>query len=284
MRMICVVNPPPQDRERSAASAAVTERLIAAGCVFASDEATLLVQAAEGSDAELSRLVARRVAGEPLEQILGWAEFCGRRIVVAPSVFVPRRRTEFLVEVAAARLVPGATVVEVCCGTGAISVALADRVPGLCIHAVDVDEAAVGCARANLVNSQAREVFVACGDLFEPLPAAIRGRVELIVANAPYVPTDEIGFLPAEARLHEPLIALDGGADGLDVHRRVVTAASPWLGRGGSVVMESSLGQADALAALTSDAELVASVTADDDREVAVVIGSATRSPFRDDV
>src|SRR5918993_4559434 len=113
----------------------LVNRLRAAGCVFAEDEAALLLEAVEGRpDAgdELEGLVVRRVAGEPLEQLLGWAEFAGRRILVEPGVFVPRRRTEFLAA-EAAPLTPAAAsdghlavVVDLCCGAGAIGAAIAD--------------------------------------------------------------------------------------------------------------------------------------------------------------
>src|SRR3954462_3557379 len=101
----------------------VVARLRAAGCVFAEDEARLLLAGA-APDA-LDALVARRVAGEPLEPLLGWAEFCGLRVAVAPGVFVPRRRTEALVEEAVALFRPGAVVVDLCCGSGALGLAVA---------------------------------------------------------------------------------------------------------------------------------------------------------------
>ena len=107
----------------------VVRRLRAAGCVFAEEEARLLGEAA-ATTADLEALVARRVAGEPLEQLLGWAEFCGLRIAVAPGVFVPRRRTEFLVETAVALVHAGAVVLDLCCGSGAVGAALLAAVPG----------------------------------------------------------------------------------------------------------------------------------------------------------
>ena len=124
-------------------------RLRAAGCVFAEDEARLL-RAAAGSPAELDALAARRVDGAPLEALLGWAEFCGLRIAVDPGVFVPRQRTAFLVAQAVRRAGPGAVVVDLCCGTGAIGAAIAAAAPGVEVHAADVDPAAVACARRNL--------------------------------------------------------------------------------------------------------------------------------------
>src|SRR3954463_7503265 len=133
---------------------AVVARLRAAGCVFAEGEAQLLLSEAgrgeAGSAAELDVLVARRVAGEPLEQVLGWAEFRGLRIAVAPGVFVPRRRTELLVEEALSLARPGAVVVDLCCGSGALGVAVATAVEGIELHATDVDPAAVDCAAGNV--------------------------------------------------------------------------------------------------------------------------------------
>ena len=129
----------------------VTAALRAAGCVFAEDEARLLVEL-RPLPRRPGRPVARRVAGEPLEHVLGWAEFCGLRIAVDPGVFVPRRRTELLVRLATPLLRPGDVVVELCCGAAAVATALAAAVPGLELHAVDIDPAAVACARRNLVD------------------------------------------------------------------------------------------------------------------------------------
>jgi release factor glutamine methyltransferase len=219
---------------------AVVTRLSAAGCVFAEDEAQLLVAAA-ATPAELVAMVDRRVAGSPLEHVLGWADFCGLRVAVDPGVFVPRRRTAFLVRQAAA-LVPArapAVVVDLCCGSGAVGAALVSAVNGVELHAVDIDPAAVRCARRNLAAGSVYE-----GDLCEPLPPALLGRVDVLVANAPYVPTEALRLLPPEARVHEPRVALDGGADGLDVQRRVAAAAPPWLAPGGHLLIETSERQA----------------------------------------
>jgi len=220
----------------------VTARLRAAGCVFAEDEARLLLAAAS-TPAELDAAVDRRVAGLPLEQVLGWAGFCGLRIAVAPGVFVPRRRTEFLARQAVALVSPAGVAVELCCGAGAVGAVLASAIDGVELHAVDIDPVAVGCATANLPAS----ARVYAGDLYQPLPPTLRGRVDVLVANAPYVPTAAIGLLPAEARLHEPLVALDGGPDGLDVLRRVIAAAPAWLAPGGSLLVETSGEQAPAV-------------------------------------
>ena len=216
-------------------------------------------------------MVDRRVAGLPLEQVLGWAEFCGLRIGVDPGVFVPRRRTEFLVRQAAALAGPQDIIVDLCCGAGAIGAALAASVDRLEVHAVDIDPAAVACARRNLEGSGGR---VYEGDLFDPLPPALRGRVAVVVANVPYVPTVEMRLLPAEAREHEPRVALDGGPDGLDVLRRAAAGAPGWLVSGGYLLIETSAHQAiPAIAAFTASG-LSAHMEFSGDVNSAVVIGT----------
>lgn len=249
---------------------ALVRRLRAAGCVFAEDEAALL--AAEASDAEaLDVATARRVAGEPLEQVLGWAAFRGLRVAVAPGVFVPRARTALLVEEALRVLPAGGTVVDLCCGTGAVGLAVVDAAPGAALWAVDVDPAAVACARHNLGSRGAALL----GDLDAPLPPDLAGRVDVLVANAPYVPTAEIAHMPPEARDHEPRAALDGGADGVDLHRRVAAAAPRWLAPGGHLLIETSTGQADATAAACAAHGLVPRVVHDEDLDGTVVVARA---------
>lgn len=251
--------------------AEIVARLRAAGCVFAEDEAQLLVGQA-ASPAELTAMVDRRVSGIPLEVILGWAEFLGLRIAVDAGVFVPRRRTEFLVEQAAELTRPGAVVVDLCCGSGALGVALAASVGDVELHAADIEPAAVRCARRNVEPIGGR---VYQGDLFESLPDALRGRIDILLANTPYVPTDAIRSMPPEARDHEPHVTLDGGVDGLDVQRRVAASAAEWLAPGGHVFVEVGEEQAAASAALFSRAGLAARVMAADDFEATVVIATA---------
>ena len=226
-------------------------------------------------------MVDRRVAGLPLEQVLGWAEFCGLRITVAPGVFVPRRRTEFLVRQAAllargddppreSMARPDAVIVDLCCGAGAIGAALAAAVDRAEVHAADIDPAAVRCAKQNIPGPWGH---VYQGDLYEPLPGGLRGRVALLVANVPYVPTGEIGFLPPEARAHEPLVALDGGADGLDVLRRVAAGAPEWLMPGGHLLIETSKRQAPSAQAAFAASGLVTRVASAEDMGATVVVG-----------
>jgi len=260
----------------------VVTRLRAAGCVFAEDEARLLIAAAR-TPAELAAMVERRAAGLPLEHVLGWAEFCGLRIAVDPGVFVPRRRTEFLVRQAAALAPlaaghgrpavtrPRTVVLDLCCGAGAVAAALLAALDHVELHAVDLDPAAVRCARRNLAAAGAQ---VYEGDLYEPLPVALRGRIDVLVANVPYVPTEEIGLLPPEARIHEPRMALDGGADGLDILRRVTVAAPLWLAPGGHLLIETSEGQAPPATETFARLGLVPRVARSDELNATVVIGT----------
>ena len=247
---------------------ALVTALRAAGCVFAEDEAALLRAQAADPDA-LAALLARRVAGEPLEQVLGWVEFGGLRLRVAPGVFVPRRRSELLVAEVVRRAGPAAVVVELCCGVAAIGAAASARRPDLEVWAADIDAAAVECARTNLDPDH-----VLLGDLYDALPDHLRGRVGVLVANAPYVPTGEIELMPREARDHEPRLALDGGADGLDVHRRIAADLDTWLAPGGTVLIEVSPAQAPVLEQILLGGGCTdASTVLDDEFDSSVVVG-----------
>ncbi len=245
-------------------------RLRAAGCVLAEEEARLLRQAATGTD--LEALAARRAAGEPLEHVVGWAGFLGLRVPVGPGVFVPRPRTELLAERALRLARPGAVVVELCCGAGAVALVVATRCPGARVHAADVDPAAVALARATLAPHGAQ---VHEGDLYAALPDALRGRVDLLLANAPYVPSGSVRLMPAEARDHEPRVALDGGPDGLDVQRRVVAGAPDWLAPGGHLLVETSAAQAPLTLGLAAAAGLHGRVLRDEDLDATAVQATA---------
>lgn len=240
--------------------------------MFAEQEAGLLAAAAR-TPAELAAMLDRRLAGLPLEQVVGWARFCGLRVVVEPGVFVPRRRTELLVRQAlqAAHGRPAPIVVDLCCGSGAVGAAITAALPGVDLHATDVDPVAVRCARRNLlpVGGQVHQ-----GDLYDPLPARLRGRVDLLVVNAPYVPTDAVALMPPEARDHEPRQALDGGPDGLDVQRRVAAGAGGWLAAGGGLLLETSERQAAGSAGLVAGGGLVPAVIRSDELDATVVIGT----------
>lgn len=260
---------------------AVITRLRAAGCVFAEDEAVLLAAAATTPE-ELDALVEQRVSGLPLEHLLGWAEFCGLRIELDPGVFVPRRRTEFLVR-KAAQLLGGSrgagplpVVVDLCCGSGAVGAALAATAGPVQLHASDIDPAAVRCAGRNIVPAGGA---VHEGDLYEALPERLRGRVDILIVNAPYVPSAEIATMPQEARLHEPRVSLDGGTDGLHVQRRVAAAARQWLAPGGSLLVETSRRQAPRTVELFTGNGLNPRVASCRGLEATVVIGTAAIGP-----
>ena len=253
-------------------------RLRAAGCVFAEEEAGLLLAEAAKRSAEtagsknLEHMVQQRCAGLPLEQVLGWAGFCGLRITVSAGVFIPRRRTELLAAHAIALIsaLTNPVLVELCCGSGAVSLAIASRTShSLEAYAVDIHPAAIECARINL----AGRATVLAGDLFSALPQTLLGRVDVVVANAPYVPTSKLDTLPPEARDHEPAITLDGGADGLTVLRRIISAAPAWLRPGGSLVVECSREQSATVAQLMAAQDLRPEIITSEGPEATIAVG-----------
>jgi release factor glutamine methyltransferase len=246
----------------------IVTRLRAAGCVYAEEEAALLAEAA-GTPVELERMVRDREQGRPLEQILGWAEFAGIRVRVEPGVFVPRRRSELVVRLALEVARPHAIVVDLCCGSGALGAALLAARPDLDLHAADLDPAAVACARHNLPPERVHE-----GDLYAALPGDLRGRVDLLAVNAPYVPTGQIGLMPPEARDHEHRIALDGGPDGLDVQRRICAGAREWLAPDGALIIETGGTQAAVTCALMTAAGLAPRIVTDPEIGGVAVIGN----------
>jgi release factor glutamine methyltransferase len=253
-------------------TAAIVAKLRAAGCVFAEEEAALLESCAATPD-ELAAMVDRRVGGLPLEQVVGWAAFCGLRVGVRPGVFVPRRRTECLVREAARLAPPRATAVDLCCGSGAIGAALAANADIAGVYAVDIDPVAVECARGNLA---ACAGVVLEGDLYEPLPRGLRGRVDILVANVPYVPSEAVALMPPESRLHEPRATVDGGADGLDLLRRVAAGAATWLATGGHFLVETSADQAPVASEVIRRAGLEPGVAHCADLDATVVLGALT--------
>lgn len=256
--------------QRDSTASSIVDKLRAAGCVYAEEEARLLISAAS-TPAELASMADRRASGLPLEYVIGWAEFCGLRIAVDQGVFVPRFRTEFLVRQAAAFVRPRAVVVDLCCGSGALGVALAAGQEQIELYAVDIDPVAVQCARRNIAPAGGH---VYEGDLYEPLPAALRGHVDILIANAPYIPTESIRLLPPEARLYESPVALDGGADGLDIQRRVVSMAPLWLAPGGCLLVETSERQAPQTVEIFTRSGLSAEVARSDELDATVVIGT----------
>ncbi|MFJ8258399.1 putative protein N(5)-glutamine methyltransferase [Peribacillus asahii] len=248
----------------------IINRLRSAGCVFAEDETRLLILEARTPE-DLKKMVEMRTDGLPLEYVVGYAEFCGLRIEVDRGVFVPRQRTEFLVHQAEALSCSGDIVVDLCCGSGAVGVALAAALGRVELYSVDIDPVAVRCAGRN-VTDFGGHIFE--GDLYKALPHSLKGHVNILVANVPYVPTEAIKLLPQEARLHEPKVALDGGEDGLDIQRRVAEEAFLWLAPGGHLLMETSEMQTPQTFEIFSGAGLTTKVARDEELDATVVIGS----------
>jgi release factor glutamine methyltransferase len=245
----------------------LVSRLRAAGCVYAEDEAALL--AAEATDeAHLEQMVRRRVAGEPLEQVVGWAELDGVRLTVAPGVFVPRRRSGLLAREAVALCPEAGRVLDLCCGVGAVGAVVRAARPRAEIHLADLDAAAVACAARNVPDATTH-----LGDLFTPLPAEVR--FDVIAANAPYVPTAQIATLPPEARDHEQRSALDGGHDGVQVHRRIAASAAQHLAPGGHLLIETAQHLAHLTAAALAEHGFVPRIVHDDDLDATVVVAHA---------
>jgi release factor glutamine methyltransferase len=222
-------------------AARLTALLEASGCVAAAEEAAELLRAADGDGQRLGAMVARRLGGEPLAWVCGSIEVAGLRLHVDPGVYVPRRwQTPAVAERAALGLVPGGTAVDLCTGAGTVASLLQRAEPGARVLGTDRDAVAVRCARRNGVEAL-------LGDLFEPLPAALAGTVDVVVAVAPYVPTRALPLLPKETLAHEPAGALDGGPDGLAAIRRLVVDAPRWLRPAGWLVLEHGPDQASAV-------------------------------------
>lgn len=194
--------------------------------------------------AALRGSVQRRAAGEPLQYVTGEVAFRHLVLRAERGVFIPRPETEVLVDVAlealdAAAAGRASTVVDLCTGAGAVALSVAHERPEARVYATDLDPSAVHLARENARRSRLEErVSVLLGDLFEPLPEELLGRIDLVAANPPYIPTGDMPGLPEEVAGFEPSLALDGGADGLDVARRVMAAAARWLRPGGTLAME----------------------------------------------
>ena len=211
-------------------TAAAIDRLRAAGCVAAEEEAEELWAAAP-DEATLESYLTRRERGEPLAWITGTIRFCAHRVRVHPGVYVPRHQTEELARRGARLLATAgrqARAADLCTGTGAVAVHLQAEVPAACVAGVDTDPSAAVCARRNGVPA-------IVGDLGQTLRT---GEFDVVTAVAPYVPTAHIGFLPPDVQHYEPRQALDGGEDGLDVVRRVVESAARLLRPGGWLLTE----------------------------------------------
>lgn len=247
---------------------AIAARLRTSGSVFAEDEARLMISEAPDTK-QLASMIERRSAGEPLQQILGWAMFASQRVTIAPGVFIPRQRTELLFVQAAKNSERGDVVLDMCCGAAPIAMALSAVKRNIELHCTDIDPVAIECAEKNLDGTGAMTYV---GDLFEPLPVVLRGRINVLVANAPYVPTGAIETMPAEARDYENRATLDGGEDGLDFHRRIAGEAPGWIKRNGCVLFETSASQAEETMEICISNELKPKLFTDEELDANVVI------------
>jgi release factor glutamine methyltransferase len=243
---------------RQSERATIASQLEDAGCVAPGEEADELMEAARGDGALLERLVARRVAGEPLAWVTGSVGFGGCRVKVHPGVYVPRRQTEALVLRAIELLPEDGLAADLCTGSGAIAMALERGRPRARIVASELDPVACRCAQENGV-----EVFA--GHLADPFPAGLRGRFDVVVAVVPYVPGDMFAYLPRDVRDYEPRLALDGGPGGTRVLEQAVRAAAGLLHRGGSLLLEVGGEQDEALGPVLSAAGFGPMTRHDDD-------------------
>lgn len=241
---------------------ALVAALRGSGSVFAEEELAELQRAAAESDVleAIEMFVERRTLGEPIEQIVGSARFAELRITVHPSVFVPRRRTELAATIVADRLrevaeEAGRTprLLDFGCGTGAIAALATHRVPGIDVVAVDAEPNAVACARVNLPGAMV--VQASALDALDDHGAS--APFDVIAANLPYVPTAELLHMPHEARDFEPLIALDGGSDGLDPLHEHAWAMAARLRVGGIAVTEVAPHQVETAIAMLEQAGFV---------------------------
>jgi release factor glutamine methyltransferase len=242
--------------------AALAELLADGGFVAAQEEADELLARVAGDVELLDALVARRLTGEPLAWITGSVSFCGLEIRVDRGVYVPRWQSEPLARRAVERLPANGAAIDLCTGTGAIAMTLMAARPGARVVASDLDERAVACATANGVE-------VHRGDLFAPLPRALEGRVDVVVGVVPYVPTPDLALLQRDTLAFESPRSYDGGRDGTEILRRVLTESPRFLRRGGALLLELGGEQADALGADLARLRYVdVSVLVDEDGDV----------------
>jgi release factor-specific protein-(glutamine-N5) methyltransferase len=194
--------------------------------------------------ASLRTGIERRAAGEPLQYVTGEMPFRHLVLQVRPGVFIPRPETEVLVDAVLEYLdrsgIAEPVIVDLCTGSCAIAASIAHERASARVYATEIVPATGAVARANAERAGvSARVDVLDGDLFAPLLPELRGRVDVVVANPPYIPTADLADLPAEVAGHEPRIALDGGADGLDVVRRIADEAPAWLRPGGLLALET---------------------------------------------
>jgi release factor glutamine methyltransferase len=209
----------------------LTALLAAAGFLAAEEEAGELLARGAGDADLLDAMVTRRLTGEPLAWITGNTSFCGLVIRVDPGVYVPRWQSEPLARRSAERLPANGTAVDLCTGSGAIAKTLMRLRPRARVVATDLDERAVACATSNGVEAY-------CGDLFAPLPRSLERHVDVVVGVVPYVPTSQLPLLQRDTFTFESPVSYDGGRDGTDILRRVLSESARFLRSGGALLLE----------------------------------------------
>lgn len=217
------------------------------------------LEAVSGPDTPLETLIERREGGEPLQYIEGTAAFGSLEIVVDDRVLVPRPETEGLFEIATRMVRNPHVVIDLCTGSGVLALALKKEFPSASVFATDISDDAIDVALSNR-RETGLDIYLAAGDLFDPLPASILGEVDLIVANPPYVAESDFLRLPEDVK-REPHVALVSGPTGLEVIQRIGTASARWLRPGGVVVCE--IGETQGIPASMSFADLPAVVRQD---------------------
>ena len=206
-------------------------------------------EASPETEAAFMPLIALRRNREPLQYIVGETPFMGRMILCRPGVLIPRFDTEVLCRLALERLAGTEKVLDLCTGSGALAVEIACRYPEARVTAADISPDALALAEANAARYGAR-IRLLQGDLYEP---AAEETFDMIVSNPPYIPRGELAGLQQEV-LREPALALDGGEDGLDFYRRIISGAAAHLEKGGWLLLEIGCSQAQAVTGLMREA------------------------------
>ncbi len=206
------------------------------------------LRAVAGVNGSIDALVQRRLDGEPLQYIEGTAQFGPVELLVDSRVLIPRPETETLFELAARLVRLPEVIVDLCTGSGALALALKQHFPSASVFATDISPDAIDVAGANMARLGS-QIYLGCGDLFDPLPASLVGKVNLLVANPPYVSEAEFDGLPEDVK-REPKVALVSGRSGLEVIERIGASAAQWLRPGGVIVCE--IGEKQGVAAASS--------------------------------
>jgi release factor glutamine methyltransferase len=224
--------------------------------IIVKDRVWLITHRDDVLDEKLQRdfadMIQRRTRREPLQHIIGNQEFWGLVFKVSPDVLIPRPETEFIVEAALAIVQDRNTlvrIIDLCTGSGCIAVSLAKELTAARVIATDVSEKALAVARENTRRHGVSEhIRFLLGDLFEPLEELdIRGQMDIIVSNPPYVQAGVLSTLQPEVRDYEPEIALISGPEGTEMAKRIIQRAPEYLKKNGALIMEMGLGQAKAL-------------------------------------